>query len=609
MNILTHIWDCSVCLAICVMTFVMPFTSQASRQSIVHTENFDIGDFSIDNFVSPSGDTYTKLSWANTFSTGEVGQPELLVRYIRFLVPDNACDFSVSVVEASLNSHINLEYPLYPVQDKKPMDNYFSDLTGNGWSVFKDSSGQYVCDLDATKYQPSIYVGRLLCHTDEQVSNYVSKLILYESNPGRGNSSYLDKTTLTVQYDGRMDYQATLSAMQSCFQNVGLMKDIIIDDETKSRYPTGEMMLQAVNTSGYSSLMGHGEPGTIACSGKSRESWRWQYISALDSYHNISETEGETTIKNHCDGNGIDLMTNYDTPSVIYSMGCTTSPFDLYEKVIDGNIFKYDLPHTMPSSYTVGGRYGGVAFLGNTRNGYWPTSPKLEQLFLESIKKYPKTGIAEAISKYSFLSHNFVRHAHNLIGDPEFELWRKSPTELNVNINWHDSNITFTGTDLDGCRVILNDGEENIRVVDCKNMTPVLSHLSESNCMEAVSVLKTGFLPIVILKCQNQCLDNVEKSFVVRTAEIGTNINSNMTSGSVEITGKSKIDIYAIDKIRCHDGLSIGKNSSLNLSCDNDIIVTGCSVYSGGSMNMNAKTIVLSSGFSVAKGGSLKITK
>ena len=834
MNILTHIRDCGVCLAICVMTFAMSFTSQASRQSIVHTENFDIGDFSIDNFVSPSGDTYTKLSWANTLSTGEVGQPELLVRYIRFLVPDSASDFSVEISNSIIARNVRLDYPVYPVQEPEsineynpdvftapdvdaylssefmksaeimedswlegryhvvtvalypvkynastnelgicgsidvslsytdnmeivseaksgmnegmidiadfvvnpgfadinmsksinpnpngesipsyyyiiserkllsalkdledwkrqkgynvvvtaiedifnnseykvnstdivdeaaslrsylshefdkngsffcllvgdhktkmpirklrktnsssaheilpngnnyiPTDNYFSDLSKNGWNVFRDASGQYVGDLNNTQYTPSIYVGRLLCHTSEQIDNYISKLILYESNPGRGNTSYLDETCLYVQYDGKDDYSETLKLMQSTFENVDCKLDVIMSDSKKRGYPTGKMMLESINKSGYSSLMGHSEPSTIACSGIEKESNKWEFIRALESYRNISDTEGDTGLKNNnCNNNGIDLMTNFDSPSVIYSIGCTTCPFDIYENMnSDGWHFKYDIPHTVPSSYTVGGRYGGVAFLGNTRVGYWATSPLLEHEFLEAIKSYPKIGIAEAISKYSFLRSKHVRHTHNLIGDPEFELWRRSPQILNVNLTWQNSGIKISGSDVQGCTITLNDGQGNIKVLKNLLVSRILPYCSPENRMEAVSVFKTGFLPIVSLKCQNQSLANVRKSFVVRTAEIGSNIDANMTSGNVRIGSNSDIEIYAVDEIQCGSGVNIDSGGNLTLRCDDQVKVEGCKVESGGKMNIRGEIVIISNGFSVAKGGVFK---
>lgn len=824
-----------------VMAFPVTFTSQASKQSIVHTEIFDTKDLTIEHFDSPSGDgTYSRLSWKNMYPIGLIGQPELLVKHIRFLVPDNACDFSVDIQNPVTASNITLDYLIYPVQEPKsvneyshddftppdtdsyllpihmrraeiveesnlegryhvvtvalypleynaahneltvygsmevllsyrenmnlrhntpsinqnegivdiadfvvnpesvnsdisksisqnpngesvpsyyyiisernllpslkdleiwkrqkgyhvvmkaiedilsdskykvnstdivdeaaslrnylsdefdkhgsffcflvgdhktkipvrklritnsnsphnilpngnnyiPTDNYFSDLSKNGWNIFKDASGQYVGELNNTQYTPSIYVGRLLCHTPEQIGNYISKLILYESNPGRGNTSYLDETCLYVQYDGKNDYSETLKLMQSTFENVDCKLDVIMSDSKKRGYPTGKMMLESINKCGYSSLMGHSSPSVISCSGIENESDKWEFIKALEYYKYISNTEGEIALKNNdCINSGLDLMTNYDSPSVIYSIGCTTSPFDIYEDMNGkGWHFKYNIPHTIPSSYTVGGRYGGVAFLGNTRVGYWDYSPHLEQKFLESVKKYPKIGIAEAISKYSYTPTNsferHVRHTHNLIGDPEFEMWQKRPRNLNINITWQNNAIKFSGAYVGGSTITLDDGEGNIKVLKGLFPNRILTYSSPENRMEAISVFKTGCLPIVSLKCQNQTLTDVDKTFIVRTAEIGSNIDSDMSSGAVNIGNKANIFIHAIDLIKCGPGVNIDSGGRLSLICDSNTSIDGCKVKSGGNVSIKGDSVILSNGFYVAKGAHLTI--
>ena len=275
-----------------------------------------------------------------------------------------------------------------------PTDNYFSDLSDSAWSLYKDGSDLYIDDYKDVSYEPYIYIGRLLCHTSEEIYNYTNKLLLYETNPGRGNADYLNKSLLTVQYDGRNYYQGTFSKIQETFNSVECLLDIKVSDTNQSGYPSSNLMLQKINESGYCSLMGHGEPSTIACSGTKITGKDWQFVKALNSYKTSTVDNDGAEIQSQIDNNpldnGLDLMTNVDSPAVIYTTSCTTEPYDVY----DSGSFIYDIPHTMASSYTVGGLYGGVAYLGNTRSGYWPSSPSLEQLFLDAIQKYPNIGIA-----------------------------------------------------------------------------------------------------------------------------------------------------------------------------------------------------------------------
>ena len=71
-------------------------------------------------------------------------------------------------------------------------DLYFADTDGD-WNADGDNVwGERTVDLaDLT---PELYVGRLPFNTAIQMNNYVNKLIAYETNPGNGNTDYLERT-------------------------------------------------------------------------------------------------------------------------------------------------------------------------------------------------------------------------------------------------------------------------------------------------------------------------------------------------------------------------------------------------------------------------------
>lgn len=88
------------------------------------------------------------------------------------------------------------------------------------------------------------------------------------------------------------------------------------------------------------------------------------------------------------------------------------------------------------------GLYGGPAFLGNTREGYYKNyaSATLEEEFVNLIKAGNCIGAAEALSK-AYLNENKdsvnevntdlahkVILAHHLIGCPEFSMWTDIPS-------------------------------------------------------------------------------------------------------------------------------------------------------------------------------------
>lgn len=272
--------------------------------------------------------------------------------------------------------------------DYIPTDNYFSDLSDNNWQTILDDNGLYVCRMKDISYSPDIYVGRLLCHTEEEISNYISKLFLYEANPGRGDAEYLKYAALTVQHDGRNNYKSVLDKMSTTFKFVDCLLDCAISDKSSFGTPTGKDVIEKMNIVGYCSWSGHGEPGTIACSGIHDDTNKWEYVKALESYHFNKDNPslGQTNLPRDCSGNSLDLLTNFNSPSVVYTLSCTTCPFDIY----NGWRIKFDLPHTLASSYTVGGNFGGVAYLGNTRSGYFGPSSKQEAIFLDNLKTHLK---------------------------------------------------------------------------------------------------------------------------------------------------------------------------------------------------------------------------
>lgn len=173
-----------------------------------------------------------------------------------------------------------------------PTDNYFSDLSEDGWPLQLDKAGIYRAETSAS-FNPNIYVGRLLCNEPQEIYNYTKKLILYETNPGRGNSDYLDKTTLTVMYDGRGKYKNVKQEMESLFTDVECLLDCKISNPKSKGYPSSKLMFDKLNESGYCSWIGHGEPSAVACSGD-KDGGRivWEYVKALTSYNYDEDRDG-----------------------------------------------------------------------------------------------------------------------------------------------------------------------------------------------------------------------------------------------------------------------------------------------------------------------------
>lgn len=482
-----------------------------------------------------------------------------------------------------------------------PTDNYFSDLVRSESNLYYDQQGIHTSKLDNV-YNPSIYVGRLLCHTTEQIGDYVKKLVLYETNPGRGHSEYLNKSLMTVQFDGRYRYKETLDLIGTIFPQVDCMKDTIISNSNASHYPTGEMTLQAINKSGYCSLMGHGEPTTIACSGRKGYGNEWEYIKAKESYINYDKAHPEllhhTNITNKCSRSGVDLMTNSDSPSVIYTISCTTAPFDVYTP----QSLTFDFAHTMASSYTCGGQYGGVAYLGNTRNGYFGPSNELEKKFLNVIRKFPKVGMAEVLSKQNWTGMAYVLATHNLIGDPDVELWCTTPFRLQVELKRDGEFLTIHGNNAKGGYIVIDNGENDFSCHTIEEQDNQIIKYGQPGELKSVGLFKTGYLPIVSIDAFDDYLTNCDKQFYVRNAKLGQPIGSLLHLGD-----NSDVRISAVDEISTGPSLIICEGGTLTMNCDKSVIMEGSKVESQGRMIVQGETVRISNGFSLTLGGKLSI--
>lgn len=490
-------------------------------------------------------------------------------------------------------------------KDYIPTDNYFSDLSGNKWETTWDDNGLYVCLLNKFSFSPDIYVGRLLCHTKEEIANYTSKLILYESNPGRGNGDYLNYAALTVQDDGKYSYKKVLDKMNETFNSVDCLLDCAISNPSTYGSPTGKDVIDKMNSVGYCSWSGHGEPGTVACSGLHDDTEKWEYIKALESYHLNKDNPalGQTNLPRNCIGSGLDMLTNFDSPSVVYTLSCTTCPFDIY----NGWRISFDLPHTLASSYTVGGKYGGVAYLGNTREGYFGPSSNQETYFLDNLKSYPKIGVAEAMSKYQYLGNNHVRTTHNLIGDPEFEMWLSKPSVQDATLKWRDNCISLNCYGAVGGSLIVFDGQGGISAYNIKESSLVnIPYPSDSDKMVSVGLFKTGFLPIVNLDCYGQHLTNCNKNFVIREASLGTNEEND---SNVIIGENAYLRLHSVDFSKCGKSLTVDDGGILEINSDKDVIIEGSSVMAGGNMTVKAERVQISNGFAVKFGGTFSINK
>lgn len=139
-------------------------------------------------------------------------------------------------------------------------------------------------------------------------------------------------------------------------------------------FPTGNQCIEQMEKVryGFFGWHGHGNPGGVGVrSGK-----------GLDSPNGIVALQKNRCYHTQETANGLDNLTNYDYPAISYSTSCTLAPFD---KLLDP---VYDIEYNFAQSFTVGGLYGGPAFLGNSRYGWIGPSVKMEGYFFDALICY-----------------------------------------------------------------------------------------------------------------------------------------------------------------------------------------------------------------------------
>lgn len=308
------------------------------------------------------------------------------------------------------------------VHNEVSTDMYFSELHGN-WNVDHDG---YYGDLDSVcddpRKQADIFVGRLLCTNSTEITSWTTKLLQYEKDPGSGNLSYLESALMTL---GRFNQlQSTVPPLLPCF-----LFDYMQEDE-HSYYPHGYDIINRINDRGYGfvvSLNINGKTNTQGSGIEAKQGSVYSYLMAEDDYDFVGSDEN---------GNGLDNLRNGKLPFIMYGISSSLCPFELTKSSNEVRNFG--------ESCVMGGTYGGVAFLGYTGESW--SDPRdyllnnfsyLLGLASENNLHYSHIGITESESKYETSDYKYYTYhamAHNLIGDPECQMWTDVPNRLSMTV-------------------------------------------------------------------------------------------------------------------------------------------------------------------------------
>lgn len=490
-------------------------------------------------------------------------------------------------------THVPIRYGYDSIPEEKnysktlnyiPTDLYFSELNKNWNSNHNDKYGER---RDRISYYPDLFVGRLLCENIEEVNNYIDKLLIYELNPGNGDYDYLQRSFILdadeLEEEGHANYIAIES--QSIFPNSTVKHG-------STDYSSGSDIISELNSTyyGYISLHGHGNPGAIDLTEGSAG------VGAIDDDH----TSDWFVTKES--GNAFDCLTNKYYPAICYSVSCVTMPFDNF---IDNDV-TYNVSMNLGESFTLGKGYGGPAYLGFTRNAWLgiACSVRLESIFLkklkdDNLKLYPyKIGAIEAFSKTKQFSGNLAfstSHynvlSHNLLGDPEFEVWTDVPvkyTDADIDIYRDESTIAVSGSCLEGCKiVVLNTNGDILTGIGKKAGSTSFTVSPNSH----VIIYRHNMIPYIAPLCiQNETINN-PLYFFANTVSIGLVADGNREGGAVSFGSNAKCVFEAMGDVYLGPNLTLNAGANLTIRTKGKITIDGCTIKSGATISLEGQSV------------------
>jgi len=370
--------------------------------------------------------------------------------------------------------------------DMQLCDLYFADLTGD-WDYDGDNlwGERYVDQVDL---EPELIVGRLPFADTVQMSAYVDKLIMYETNPGHGDFDYLTRAFFFSSdqmrdYPGGGQHAYIAAAYPDRFEIDTTVGVEISRGDDMNPYNESATELEPTMSDGFGiiNVVSHGmstrfEVRTTGYNGSPRS-----YFTS----DTLQTTQGQTSRFN-TDGR----------VGLFYSLACNNGAWDLDAP---------DLPANVSVALLVDDDAGAVACVANSRWGWVGSSYLLQATFFDSLFAHPERSAAEAMyaSKACYTYYTDLLYGQNFLGDPTLKIYNDTPRPLTINeipgLENIEVYVTSRGLPVENCRVLLSDslgviGEVTTNVegkaVLELNFTPGADY--------SVAAIKTGYCNSVI---------------------------------------------------------------------------------------------------------------
>jgi len=310
-----------------------------------------------------------------------------------------------------------------------PSDLYYADLDGD-WDL--DGDGIWGEPThDAPDIIPELMVGRLPVMTTASIEIYISKLILYQTNPGYGDFDYLEGT-LIFSSDQMRDYPAM---GQHGYIANELPDNVYTDTSQTIEMPDGYDP-NPTNPNGAAGITKISEGfGLIHILAHGRRDGFRVKASGYDGYP-ASLILSSPQTNGH--GSLLDLEPNGKV-SLYYSLSCQVGGYDL------------DSTDNLPDDWSfvetaiAAENAGAIGMVAYSRWGWVYSSYYLETSFTKHLYGDADGNPVKAMY-YSWLDYPYYRdliYGQNFFGDPTVEFYQTKPLKLSLDISATKGEASF----------------------------------------------------------------------------------------------------------------------------------------------------------------------
>jgi len=307
-----------------------------------------------------------------------------------------------------------------PVEQLQLCDLYFADLTGEWDADNDDIWGERIGD--AADLIPELAIGRLPFHTASQLNDYIDKLIVYETNPGNGDASYVNRAFFFSSdemrdYGGDGQHARIAAAYPNQFDidSTAGVEATTGDDPSPTNAAARD--LPEVLSEGYGivNILAHGRPDAFAVRTAAYNQSPKSYFTTGDTYD---------------DHGSLDSLAQNNRVGLYYSLACDNGGFDE-----DRPPFVYTNDNLV-ARLLAQPAAGAVGFVAYSRWGWVGSSHLLQKAFFDTLFAHPDRPAVDAMNaaKRVYYYYRDLVLGQNFYGDPTLRVYTDVPAKLNVSL-------------------------------------------------------------------------------------------------------------------------------------------------------------------------------